>query len=57
MKIAVQENLVPGKDATERWARARDWGFDGLELRGAGGIKARYSNEYRIGATHLLLTL
>lgn len=41
MKIAVQENLVPGKDATERWARARDWGFDGLELRGAGGIKAR----------------
>jgi sugar phosphate isomerase/epimerase len=41
MKIAVQENLVPGKDATERWARARDWGFDGLEMRGAGGIKAR----------------
>ena len=41
MKIAVQENLVPGKDATERWARARDWGFDGLELRGAGGIKSR----------------
>lgn len=41
MKIAVQENLVPGKDAAERWARARDWGFDGLELRGAGGIKAR----------------
>jgi sugar phosphate isomerase/epimerase len=41
MKIAVQENLIPGKDSTERWARARDWGFDGLELRGAGGIKAR----------------
>jgi sugar phosphate isomerase/epimerase len=41
MKIAVQENLVPGMDASERWARARDWGFDGLELRGAGGIKAR----------------
>lgn len=41
MKIAVQENLVPGKDAADRWAKARDWGFDGLELRGAGGIKAR----------------
>jgi sugar phosphate isomerase/epimerase len=41
MKIAVQENLVSGKDATERWAKARQWGFDGLELRGAGGIKAR----------------
>ncbi len=41
MKIAVQENLVPGKDAADRWARAHDWGFDGLELRGAGGIKAR----------------
>ncbi len=41
MKIAVQENLVPGKDAADRWARARDWGFDGLELRGAGGMKAR----------------
>lgn len=41
MKIAVQENLVPGKDAAERWQRARDWGFDGMELRGAGGIKAR----------------
>lgn len=41
MRIAVQENLIPGADAAERWARARDWGFDGLELRGAGGIRAR----------------
>jgi sugar phosphate isomerase/epimerase len=41
MKVAVQENLVPGRDAAERWVRARDWGFDGLELRGAGGIKDR----------------
>ena len=41
MRVAVQENLVPAGDATSRWEMVRAWGFDGLELRGAGGMKAR----------------
>ena len=41
MRIAVQENLLPGADAAARWDAARRWGFDGVELRGAAGMAAR----------------
>jgi sugar phosphate isomerase/epimerase len=36
VRIAVQENLVPGADASERAAAAVTLGFDGLELRDTG---------------------
>ncbi|WP_018157847.1 sugar phosphate isomerase/epimerase family protein [Demetria terragena] len=34
--ILVQEQHVPGRDVEEKFAVARSWGFDGLELRAQG---------------------
>ena len=41
MRVAVQENLLPGDDVGARWDFAQRLGFDGLELRGSGGMSAR----------------
>lgn len=41
MKLACQEQLVPGKDLLEKWAVASELGFDGLELRGGVGFTGR----------------
>jgi sugar phosphate isomerase/epimerase len=41
VKIAVQENLLPGDDLLAKWETLRALGFDGVELRGAGGMRAR----------------
>jgi sugar phosphate isomerase/epimerase len=37
VKLAVQEQLVEGSDLVEKFANAQRAGFDGIELRGAGG--------------------
>ena len=37
VKLAVQEQLVDGADLVEKFANAQRAGFDGIELRGAGG--------------------
>lgn len=34
MKIACQEQLLPGDTILEKWQTARRYGFDGIELRG-----------------------
>ena len=41
--ICIQEQHLPGDTVVEKWKHARDWGFDGIELRGRGdgGFKAR----------------
>jgi sugar phosphate isomerase/epimerase len=36
MKLACQEQLLPGKDLVEKFAFARDAGYDGIELRARG---------------------
>ena len=33
MRLACQEQLLPGKDLVEKFAFARDAGYDGIELR------------------------
>ncbi len=33
--ICVQEQHLPGDTVLEKWAHARDWGFDGIELSGS----------------------
>jgi sugar phosphate isomerase/epimerase len=40
-KFAVQEHLLPGKDLVEKFEFARSVGFEGIELRGAGGFQFR----------------
>jgi sugar phosphate isomerase/epimerase len=41
MRLAVQENLVPGEGVGARWDLVRRLGFDGLELRGRAGMRER----------------
>ena len=36
MRLAVQEQLLPGSTLQARWEAALAWGFDAIELRGAG---------------------
>ncbi|GAA2857130.1 hypothetical protein GCM10020220_052930 [Nonomuraea rubra] len=36
MKLAVQEQLLPGRSLQEKFAFALDAGFDAIELRGKG---------------------
>jgi sugar phosphate isomerase/epimerase len=36
VKLAVQEQWLPGDSMEEKWERAVAWGFDAIELRGAG---------------------
>ena len=36
MKLAVQEQWLPGATMEEKWQQAVAWGFDAIELRGAG---------------------
>ena len=36
MRLACQEQLLPGKDLAEKFAFARDAGYDGIELRARG---------------------
>jgi sugar phosphate isomerase/epimerase len=36
-RLSVQEHMVDGADLVEKFANARRAGFDGIELRGAGG--------------------
>jgi len=35
MKLACQENMVPGASFAERVAKAQDWGYDGVEIWGS----------------------
>jgi sugar phosphate isomerase/epimerase len=37
VRLAVQEQLLPGSTLQAKWEAALAWGFDGIELRGAGG--------------------
>jgi sugar phosphate isomerase/epimerase len=37
VRLAVQEQLLPGTTLQAKWDAALAWGFDGIELRGAGG--------------------
>ena len=41
MRLAVQEHLLPGDTMQARWEAALTWGFDAIELRGAGGHALR----------------
>ncbi len=41
MRLAVQENLVPGEGVLAKWDLVRRLGFDGLELRGRAGMRER----------------
>jgi sugar phosphate isomerase/epimerase len=41
VKLAVQEQLLPGRTLPARWDTAVAWGFDGIELRGQGGHALR----------------
>ena len=41
MRLAVQEQLLPGSTLQVRWEAALAWGFDAIELRGAGGHALR----------------
>ena len=34
LRLAVQENLLPGRSLDEKWEQAARWGYDALELRG-----------------------
>jgi sugar phosphate isomerase/epimerase len=37
VRLAVQEQLLPGRTLQARWETALAWGFEAIELRGAGG--------------------
>lgn len=39
LKLAVQEQMLPGRTLVEKWEFARSVGFDGIELRGEGAGK------------------
>ncbi|MGY1682092.1 sugar phosphate isomerase/epimerase family protein [Geodermatophilus sp. SYSU D01176] len=41
MRLAVQEQLLPGDTLQAKWEAALAWGFDAIELRGAGGHALR----------------
>lgn len=43
MRISIQEQHLPGAGLEEKWEAALAWGFDAIELRGAGdhGLRAR----------------
>jgi sugar phosphate isomerase/epimerase len=41
VRLAVQEQLLPGTTLQARWDAALAWGFDAIELRGAGGHALR----------------
>ncbi|CAA9216481.1 MAG: Inosose isomerase [uncultured Blastococcus sp.] len=41
MRLAVQEQVLPGDTMQAKWATALDWGFDAVELRGRGGHALR----------------
>ena len=41
MRLACQEQLIPGTDLLAKWDFIRSAGFDGIELRGAGGLGFR----------------
>ncbi len=41
MRLAVQEQLLPGSTMQAQWETALAWGFDAIELRGAGGHALR----------------
>jgi sugar phosphate isomerase/epimerase len=41
LKLAVQENLIPGDDLARKWETVRALGYDAIELRGAAGMRDR----------------
>jgi sugar phosphate isomerase/epimerase len=41
VRLAVQEHLLPGTTLQAKWDAALAWGFDAIELRGAGGHALR----------------
>lgn len=41
LRLAVQENLVPGDDLLRTWDLVRELGYDAIELRGAAGMRDR----------------
>ncbi|WP_448626467.1 TIM barrel protein [Geodermatophilus sp. URMC 64] len=41
MRLAVQEQVLPGSTMQAKWETALAWGFDGIELRGQGGHALR----------------
>lgn len=44
IRISVQENLLPGDDLLAKWDMIREAGLDGIELRGAAGMRDRLPN-------------
>lgn len=43
MKLAVQENLLPGTDLIEQWRLVQSIGYQAIELRGSSGMRERLS--------------
>lgn len=41
LKLAVQENLLPGDDLSRKWETVRSLGYDAIELRGSAGMRER----------------
>ena len=41
MKLACQEQLLPGESILEKWEFAASAGFDGIELQGTDGWRGR----------------
>jgi sugar phosphate isomerase/epimerase len=41
IKLAVQENLIPGEDTAGKWEMVRALGYDAIELRGGAGMRER----------------
>ncbi|WIJ25834.1 sugar phosphate isomerase/epimerase family protein [Devosia sp. RR2S18] len=41
MKLAVQENLIPGRDLISQWRLIQEIGYEGIELRGSTGMRER----------------
>ncbi len=41
LKLAVQENLIPGENLIQKWEVIRTIGYDGIELRGSAGMHER----------------
>jgi sugar phosphate isomerase/epimerase len=41
IKLAVQENLIPGDDLGQKWELVQAMGYDAIELRGTAGMRER----------------
>jgi len=50
LKLAVQENLIPGENLVQKWEVIRTIGYDGIELRGSAGMRERLPELHAAGA-------